>query len=88
MIDCIHWSRERDRGRGKCAIGRFGARPWPGECVACINAGANRMGLGDLVAKAFTPIARALKLPCIDPATNDLRPESGCAQRKAMLNTL
>jgi hypothetical protein len=42
--------------------------------------------LGDLVASIATPIARALKLPCIDPATNDLRPESGCAKRKAWMN--
>lgn len=47
-----------------------------------------KLGLGDLVGKVATPIARALKMPCIDPATNDLRPESGCAQRKKMLNKI
>jgi hypothetical protein len=46
------------------------------------------MGLGDLVASVATPIARALGLPCIDPATQQLRPESGCAKRKAALNRL
>ncbi len=45
-------------------------------------------GLGDAVAAIATPIARALKLPCIDPKTKDLRPESGCAKRKAKLNAL
>lgn len=45
-------------------------------------------GLGDAVAAVATPIARALKLSCIDPATKQLRPESGCAQRKAALNRL
>ena len=45
-------------------------------------------GLGDLVAAVATPIARALHLPCIDPATKQLRPESGCAKRKAALNRL
>ena len=45
-------------------------------------------GLGDLVAAVATPIARALKLSCIDPATRELRPESPCAQRKAALNRL
>lgn len=44
------------------------------------------LGLGDAVAAVATPIARALGLPCIDPATRQLRPESGCAQRKAALN--
>jgi hypothetical protein len=43
-------------------------------------------GLGDAVASIATPIARALRLPCIDPATKKLRPESGCAKRKANWN--
>lgn len=47
---------------------------------------ATPSGLGDLVASVATPIARALGLPCIDPATKQLRPESKCAQRKAALN--
>lgn len=45
-------------------------------------------GLGDAVAAVATPIARALKLSCIDPATQQLRPDSGCAKRKAALNRL
>lgn len=45
-------------------------------------------GLGDMVAAVATPIARALKLSCIDAATQQLRPESGCAKRKAALNRL
>lgn len=47
-----------------------------------------RLGLGDLVGKVATPIARALRLPCIDPATKQLRPDSGCAKRKAALNRI
>jgi len=47
-----------------------------------------RIKLGDTVARVATPIARALRLPCIDPATQHLRPESGCAKRKAALNRL
>lgn len=43
-------------------------------------------GLGDIVAKVATPIARALDLPCIDKETNKLRPESGCAKRQQALN--
>jgi hypothetical protein len=46
------------------------------------------IGLGDAVARIATPIARALKLPCVDPKTKDLRPESGCAKRKKKLNEL
>jgi hypothetical protein len=44
--------------------------------------------IGDLVASVATPIARLLHLPCIDPKTKDLRPESGCAKRKQKLNKL
>lgn len=44
--------------------------------------------LGDLVAKVATPIARALKLDCIDPQKRQLKPESKCAQRRARLNAL
>lgn len=44
------------------------------------------MGLGDLVAMAATPIARALKLGCVDPKTRQLREDSGCAKRKKRLN--
>lgn len=49
---------------------------------------AQSFGLGDAVAAVATPIARVLGLPCIDPATKQLRPESGCAKRKARLNAL
>ncbi len=41
---------------------------------------------GDAIAKVATPIARSLGLPCIDPQTNQLRPESGCGKRRAWLN--
>ncbi len=44
------------------------------------------LGLGDAIASVATPIARILKLPCIDPATNELRPDSPCAKKKAILN--
>lgn len=45
-----------------------------------------RLGLGDAIAAVATPIARALNLSCIDPATKQLRPKSPCAKRKAALN--
>lgn len=43
---------------------------------------------GDLVAKVATPIARALKLDCIDQVKQELKPESPCAKRKAQLNAM
>ncbi len=42
--------------------------------------------LGDKIARVATPIARVLNLPCIDPVTNELRPESTCAKTKQALN--
>ncbi len=46
------------------------------------------VGIGDAISAIATPIARVLGLPCIDPQTKQLRPESGCAKRKAKLNAL
>ncbi len=45
-------------------------------------------GFGDMVASIATPVARILRLPCIDPATNQLRLESPCAKRKAKMNQM
>ncbi len=44
------------------------------------------INLGDKIASVATPIARALKMPCIDPVTKQLRPESGCAKMRDNLN--
>jgi hypothetical protein len=44
------------------------------------------MKTGDAIASLATPIARALGLPCIDPETKQLRPESGCAKMRDNLN--
>ncbi len=44
------------------------------------------MKLGNAISTIATPIARALKMDCIDPETNQLRPESGCAKMRANLN--
>ncbi len=41
---------------------------------------------GDIIASVATPIARAFNLPCIDPETQQLRPESGCAKMRDNLN--
>ncbi len=42
--------------------------------------------LGNAISIVATPIAQALKLPCIDPETKQLRPESGCAKMRDNLN--
>lgn len=47
-----------------------------------------RFGLGDLVHAVAKPIAVALGLDCIDPATRELRPESPCAKRREKLNAI
>lgn len=66
--------------RAPCSECPLALRAWGpyGDC--------ERFGLGDLVAAVATPIARVFKMDCIDPATNDLKPESPCGQRKADWN--
>ena len=46
------------------------------------------LGLGDMVGAVATPIASALGLPCVDPATKQLKPESKCQKRKDLLNKI
>lgn len=46
------------------------------------------LGLGDMVGTIATPIARGLNMGCIDKETNELRPDSPCAKRKKLLNSL
>lgn len=46
----------------------------------------NGIRLGDAFHAIALPIARAMKLPCVDPATKQLRPESNCAERRARWN--
>ncbi len=43
-------------------------------------------GLGDKIASVATPIAIAMKMPCIDPVTKQLIPSSGCGKMKERLN--
>lgn len=40
------------------------------------------MKIGTAIATVATPIARALRMNCIDPATQQLRPESNCAKMR------
>lgn len=44
------------------------------------------MKLGDMVASVATPVARELELPCVDPTTQQLRPESRCNKWRQGLN--
>lgn len=44
------------------------------------------LALGDKLSRVATPIARILKLPCIDKNTGKLKPDSGCAKRRDKLN--
>lgn len=43
-------------------------------------------GLGDMVAKIAKPVAKLLRLDCLDNKTGDLKPKSPCAQRRDKLN--
>jgi hypothetical protein len=45
----------------------------------------NRTGLGDRIERAVKPVARALRLKCLDEAGN-LKPDSGCAKRRDAFN--
>jgi hypothetical protein len=49
---------------------------------------SGKIGLGDLVSKFATPIARRLRMNCIDQATGLLKPGVPCARRKATLNKI
>jgi len=44
------------------------------------------MKLGDAISSVATPIARAIGADCIDPGTQQLRPESACAKARKRLN--
>lgn len=46
-----------------------------------------RHGLGDMVERLAKPIAKALKLPCLDSGGH-LKPDSGCGRRRDALNRL
>lgn len=48
--------------------------------------GISQLGLGDIVASVATPIARRLRLKCIDKATGRPKPESRCDNWRKKLN--
>lgn len=45
-----------------------------------------KSNLGNKIAAFATPIARVLSSGCIDPATKQLKPTSGCGKMKERLN--
>lgn len=49
--------------------------------------GAKDTGLGDILSSVATPIARVLRLPCVD-RSGKLKPDSRCAKRRDALNRL
>lgn len=44
------------------------------------------LGLGDLIHAVALPIARAIRMACVDPDTKKLRPYSPCAARRKKMN--
>lgn len=86
-MTCPFWNRSRDRGVGKCSLGRYGGSPWPGNCLECEKLGLNREKLGDQVEKLVKPIAKALNLSCLDNE-GKLKPNSPCAKRRDWLNRI
>jgi hypothetical protein len=59
----------------------------PERRKAKIAAYLQRLRLGDRAERLAKPIAKALRLNCLDAAGN-LKPESGCAKRRDALNRL
>ena len=87
-ITCQFYSREPgNKHNGKCALGRYAGRPFAGQCLDCINDGMNRRGVGDVAEQIFKPIARALRLNCLDK-NGYLKPQSPCSKRKELLNKI
>lgn len=62
-----------ESGEGGCPLARWPVIP-PG-------------GLGSLIETLVKPLAKSLRLGCIDEQGN-LRPESGCAKRRDTLNKI
>ena len=42
--------------------------------------GISEMKIGTAISHVATPIARLFNMPCVDPVTQNLRPESTCAK--------
>lgn len=61
-----------------CPADRWKPRP---------DAPAVPIGLGDAIERIVKPLAKALKLPCLE-ASGGLKPESPCAKRRDALNKI
>lgn len=64
---------------------RYAIRPASGASPSALPPA--RMGLGDMMEKAFKPVAKWLKMPCLDEEEK-LKPESPCAKRRDRANAL
>jgi hypothetical protein len=86
-MTCPHQSMppDKDTGRRLCSLGRFGGRPWAGQCAACQRAGLDRHLIGDALERLAKPLAKALRLDCLDDA-DKLKLGSPCAKRRDRLN--
>lgn len=93
-IDCPKWKTTGSDKGGFCVVANSPVSI--GTCNRCLKENlkglhliiksAKIKGLGDVIAKVATPVARALKLDCIDPVTKQLKPDSGCSKRKEGIN--
>jgi len=82
-----------------CLLGLHNGKPLPINCIACIASGENnatyanallnrrKMRIGDVVEALAKPIAKALRLSCLDENSR-LRPGSPCAKRRDRLNAI
>ncbi len=88
LADCIVRALLRGEAAGRTGDFTIAA----GIGVYAVTAGiatftpAHPRGLGDLVEKAAKPIARVLRLPCVNQATGALDLQSPCAKRRELLN--
>ena len=97
IVDCKSWVDIGHPNGGNCSVSNMNIST--GTCEYCLKnnlLGKHLLtskstkepirGLGDVIAKVATPIARVLNLPCVDKETKQLRQGSPCAKRKEALN--
>lgn len=96
--NCVHFRADGRADGGTCVAGLHGGKPSYGTCAICphkektlgvialLMERTTGIPFGDIISAVATPIARALNLPCIDPATKKPRPESPCGKAIQKLN--
>jgi len=53
MIACPHFTRARDKGQGTCALGLYGGKPWPADCLGCIRRSENNPDFAEHLRKRY-----------------------------------